>query len=413
MVEWFGQYIKQFSYILLYRILAIGANLVAGILIARAIGESNRGIYGLFLTSLLVFNTILHLGFNTSVIYFTKKTADKLHAILSFYFLLTLGCLIVIFFSLIFYGHLFRIQDHTLIFLFLITYMFLSMGNLTRNILIGREQTVWLYRMDMLLKFISLCTIGILSWLQLLNLTNALLVLLLEYFLIYLFTYRQTDLQIFPIQLDFVFLKNTIQFNLKNFLVSILLILLLRCDQYFVKAILGNYYVGLYTVNASIIENLGILGTLFSIQMLPKLIEMDDYLIKLQKCKKHLLMLLASAAGIALVFYFIAPYLIHLYFKKDIPAATASFQILLIGFILWTLINYIHVLYLSLRVKKTYLTFLWLALFVNIALNKFMIPQWGIIGSSWASVISYGLLLMACLFDLFVLKRNNALKLTK
>lgn len=407
LVELFGQYIKQFSYILLYRVLGICGNLVSGIMIARAIGESNRGIYGLFLTSLLVFNTILHLGFNTSVIYFAKKATHQLKSILSFYFLLTLSCLVFIFITLLFYGHLFKINDHTLILLFLITYFFLSLGNLTRGILVGKEETVWLYKMDAFLKILSLALVLICSYFHILNLSVALLIILFEYFLIYLFTYQKTELQIFPIQIDLPFLKSSIQLNLKNFLVTILIILILRCDQYFVKAILGNYYVGLYSVNASIIENLGILGTLFSIQMLPKLIEMEDFLHKLEKCKKHLLLLFTSSAAIAIIFYFLAPILIKLYFKKDIPLAVESFQVLLLGFILWTLINYLHVLYLSLRVKKTYLTFLWMTLFLNIGLNKWMIPQWGIVGSSWASVISYGFLFIICLIDLFILKKKN------
>lgn len=410
LVQLFGQYIKQFSYILLYRILAIGANLVSGILIARAIGESNRGIYGLFLTSLLVFNTILHLGFNTSIIYFAKKATHQLKSIISFYFLLTLSCLVVIFLTLLFYGHLFKINDHTLILFFLITYFFLSLGNITRGILVGKEETVWLYQLDAFLKTLSLALVLICSYLKLLYLSAAISIILLEYFLIYYFTYQKTALQIFPIKIDLPFLKNSIQLNLKNFIVTILVILILRCDQYFVKAILGNYYVGLYSVNASIIENLGILGTLFSIQMLPKLIEMEDFLHKLEKCKKHLFLLFTSSSLIAIVFYFLAPILIKLYFKKEIPIAVESFQVLLLGFILWTMINYLHVLYLSLRVKKTYLTFLWLALFLNIALNKWMIPKWGIVGSSWASVISYSVLLLLCVFDLFVLKKNNYTK---
>lgn len=410
LTKWFGQYFKQFSYILLFRFIAIGTNLIAGILIARAIGEANRGIYGLFLTSLLVFNTVLHLGFNTSVIYFAKKATEQLRSILSFYFLLTISCLLLIFIVLQAYGHMFKIQDHTLIILFLVTYFFLSMGNMTRSILVGKEEAVWLYGMDAVLKSISLCLILAFSWSGILNLNAALIIILLEYLLIFLCTYYKSSLQIFPTQIDFTFLKNTIQLNLKNFLVTILMILILRCDQYFVKAILGNYYVGLYTVNASIIENLGVLGTLFSIQMLPKLIEMEDYMRKLEKCKKHLLLLFTSSAAIAGLFYFLAPILIRLYFKKDIPMAVDSFRILLIGFIFWTLINYIHVLYLSLRVKKTYLSFLWLALLLNILLNKFMIPKWGIVGSSWASIISYGILFSLCLFDLFVLKKRNVQK---
>lgn len=410
LTKWFGHYFKQFSYILLFRFIAIGTNLIAGILIARAIGEANRGIYGLFLTSLLIFNTVLHLGFNTSVIYFAKKATEQLRSILSFYFLLTISCLLLIFIVLQAYGHVFKIQDHTLIILFLVTYFFLSMGNLTRSILVGKEEAVWLYGMDAVLKSISLSFILAFAWSGILNLHLALIIILLEYFLIFICTYYKSSLQIIPIQIDFTFLKNTIQLNLKNFLVTILMILILRCDQYFVKAILGNYYVGLYTVNASIIENLGVLGTLFSIQMLPKLIEMEDYLRKLEKCKKHLMLLFTSGAAIASLFYFLAPILIRLYFKKDISMAVDSFRILLIGFVLWTLINYIHVLYLSLRVKKTYLSFLWLALLLNILLNKFMIPKWGIVGSSWASVICYGILFSLCLFDLFVLKKRNVQK---
>ncbi len=50
------------------------------------------------------------------------------------------------------------------------------------------------------------------------------------------------------------------------------------------------------------------------------------------------------------------------------------------------------------------------ALLLNIVLNKYLVPAYGIIGSAWASSISYGVLLTLSLFDLFVLKRNNALK---
>lgn len=410
LVNWFGQYIKQFSYLLIFRIITIICNLIAGIIIARTIGEANRGIYGLFLTSLLVFNTILNLGFNTSVFYFAKKAEQKLKSIISFYFLFTLICMVIIYILLIAFSHVFKFQHISFNFIFILAYFFLSIGNIFRNIIIGKENTVAIYRMDAVIKFIILVIIICLMYLHLLTLETAIILLLIENIALYFYSLIKVQIPIFPLELDFQFLKKTINFNLKNYLVAILMILLLRSDQYFIKLILGNYYVGLYSVNASIIENLGIIGTLFSIQMLPKLIAEENFLRKLEKSKKHILLLFGSSLFIAIIFYFIAPFIIQLYFKTQIIEAVVSFRVLLIGFVFWTILNYIHVFYLSLRVKKTYLTILWSALFLNIILNQILIPKYGIIGSAWASSISYGTILLMAFIDLFILKKQNALK---
>lgn len=408
--NWFGNYLKQFSLLLFYRVIVTAANLVAGIIIARTIGEANRGIYGLFLTSLLIFNTILNLGFNTSVIYFAKKSTDKLKSIVSFYFLLSFSSALLILLTLILFSSIFKFQHPSINFIFIIAYFFLSMGNLFRSIIVGYDQTPTSYKIDAGIKIFLLIVIVALKYLNVLNLYYVLSLILIENLLFYILSYQKIKLDIFPLELDFKFLQSTITFNLKNYFVAILLILLLRSDQYFIKAILGNYYVGLYSVNASIIENLGIIGTLFSIQMLPKLIAQDDFIIKLQKSIKPLILLLLSSLSIAFIFYLLAPMLITLYFKTEIPIAVSSFRILLIGFVFWTILNFIHVLYLSIRVKKTYMSIMMFALLLNIVLNKYLVPAYGIIGSAWASSISYGVLLTLSLFDLFVLKRNNALK---
>lgn len=408
--NWFGNYLKQFSLLLFYRVIVTAANLVAGIIIARTIGEANRGIYGLFLTSLLIFNTILNLGFNTSVIYFAKKSTDKLKSIVSFYFLLSFASALLILLTLILFSSIFKFQHPSINFIFIIAYFFLSMGNLFRSIIVGYDQTATSYKIDAGIKIFLLIVIVALKYLNVLNLYYVLSLILIENLLFYILSYQKIKLDIFPLELDFKFLQSTITFNLKNYFVAILLILLLRSDQYFIKAILGNYYVGLYSVNASIIENLGIIGTLFSIQMLPKLIAQDDFIIKLQKSIKPLILLLLSSLSIAFIFYLLAPMLITLYFKTEIPIAVSSFRILLIGFVFWTILNFIHVLYLSIRVKKTYMSIMLFALLLNIVLNKYLVPAYGIIGSAWASSISYGVLLALSLFDLFVLKRNNALK---
>ncbi len=131
------------------------------------------------------------------------------------------------------------------------------------------------------------------------------------------------------------------------------MLIIMRSDQYVIKYLLNNASVGVYGVGSTIVENLSIISVILSSVYLPRFIDMSDYELILQKTKKLLLVILGSSIGIGLVIYFLAPYIILFFLKKEDVDGIMSFRILLIGFLFWSMFSLIYNLYASQRFKKS------------------------------------------------------------
>lgn len=394
----------------IYRFLSVLINFYTGVLIARDLGEANRGLFGLFLTSLFFFNVFLNFGFNNSAAYFASKSPDKMKQYLSTNFILSIFSSIVIIISLFIFSLYFNFQSDSLRYLFLICYIFYSFSLIYRSFLVGQNHLIYSQKIDFYLRLGYLIYILILYINQAMSVFNILLYVTLEYLIFSILSKFKIKVNIFPLQFNFQFFKDTFLFNSKTYLAAILATFILRFDQYLIKYFYGNFQVGIYSICSTIIENMCIVTSMIAVFYIPKLFAEKNLTLILNKSRKILGFILISSIAMASVIYIISPWLIELYFKKTNPEAVTLLRVLLIGFVSWSIFIFIHTIYFSLRFKKSLLIIMTFCLAINIGINYFLIPKYGIITAAWSSSISYTILATLCYIDLFILKKNNFLK---
>lgn len=396
---------------LVYRIFVIAINFLTGILISRELMPANRGIFQLFFTSLMVFNILLNFGFNGSIAYFAHKSHEKMKSYIQANFILSLISSVFIVIVISVFSQFFPFQSDFLKWLFIFSYSAFSFKLLLSCALLGNNQTLYSLKLEFFTRSLYFIFILFMYFAGSLNLNSILTFITFEFFLFSFIAYRKLNINIFPFQVNLEFIKETFYINSKSFIASILVTLLLRSDQYLIKFIGGgNLNVGLYSAGSQIIENMCMVTAMISSFYLPKMLQSNDLNFILTKSKKILLIMAASSLAMMLVIYFLSSYIIHLYFKSFNDTATTSLQVLLIGFLFWSLFILIHTIYLSIRYKKSLLIILTFCLVLNISSNFFLIPKFGIIAAAWSSSICYTVLFVLTYIDLFILKRNNFLK---
>jgi O-antigen/teichoic acid export membrane protein len=222
--------------------------------------------------------------------------------------------------------------------------------------------------------------------------------------------FKKLNFKIWPLSFDFVFLKSLFSFNAKAFLYSLLVALLLRSDQYIIKKMLGNFHVGIYSTCASIIEQMGIVSALIATMYLPRFLEEKRFDVLLKKTNKILILVLGLSIFIATSVYITSPLIIQLYFKNQNPVSIETLRLLLIAFIFWSLFAIISTLSLAIRIKKTNIIAVFIALIVNVLVNLIYMPIYGIKVAAISSGIAYAILFLITYVDLFYLKKKNYIK---
>jgi O-antigen/teichoic acid export membrane protein len=394
----------------MFRFGNIAFNILSGLIISRTLLEANRGIYGLFITSLYLFNVALNLGFNASALYYSQKNPEQLNSFLSSNLVLSLISSLLVWIAIVMFSQHFPFQDIRIVYLFSATYFTYSLSLIFRSFLAGKDFLLFSNKLDLMLRFLFLIYVLILYFLQALTVFNVLVYLFFEYLLFGIFAYRKLNFKIWPLSFDFTFLKSLFFFNAKAFLYSLFVALLLRSDQFLIKKILGNFHVGIYSTCSSIIEQMGIVAGLIATMYLPRFLEEKRFDVLLKKTNKILLLVFGVSILIAVGVYIASPLIIQLYFKNNNPISIDTLRLLLIAFVFWSLFVVVSTLSLAIRIKKTNIITVLFALILNIVVNLIYLPIYGIKAAAISSGIAYAVLFFFSYFDLFYLKKKNYMK---
>ncbi len=408
--ETYRFFLKNLSINVFFRFGHIAINLISGLIISRTLLEANRGIYGLFITSLYLFNVALNLGFNASALYYSQKNPEKLNSFLSSNLVLSFVSSFIVWVAIIMFSQHFPFQDVRIVYLFSITYFTYSISLIFRSFLAGKDFLLFSNKVDFALRFFFLVYVAVLYFLKEMSVFNVLLYLFFEYLLYGIIAFKKLNFKIWPLSFDFEFLKSLFFFNAKAFIYSLLIALLLRSDQYIIKKMLGNFHVGIYSTCASIIEQMGIVSGLIATMYLPRFLEESRYDVLLKKTNRILLLVFGLSILIALGVYIASPLIIQLYFKNQNPVSIETLRLLLIAFVFWSLFMIVSTLSLAIRIKKTNIIAVFVALIINVIVNLIYIPVYGIKAAAISSSIAYAVLFLITYFDLFYLKKKNYIK---
>lgn len=389
-----------------YRLVVIGVNFISGILISRNIGDANRGIFTLFLTSLMLLNIFLSFGINTNAAYFANQDKSRLQKYFNLYLAINFFGVILISLVLILFSRQFNFQSSTLSVSFIICYALFSMSNMLKSCLVGIHQNNYIQKLDASLRILYLIFILTSVYLNVLSVLLISIFFIIEYLVTCVMTYQKIGFSKFHFHFDLRIFRESLRFNSKTYIIGILLFLITRSDQYMIKYFMHNAPLGHYGTCNAIIENLGVIGLMILTIFLPKFLEIEDLNLKLKKAQKLILIIFAINAFIAIVIYFLSPIILNLY-KISNSEALSSLRILLFGFVFYSLYSILTTVSYTLRYKKSNIAILVFAILLNISLNWIYIPKHGIKAAAWSSTLCYTLLFLLSYIDIFYFKKKN------
>ncbi|OPX84852.1 MAG: colanic acid exporter [Pelotomaculum sp. PtaB.Bin104] len=375
------------------KILIIVIGLVTTVIVARVLGPEGRGLYSVATAIGAVGVQFGNLGLQTSNTYYVAKNRELLPElvgntlIISFILGGLVSLLVWIFFEV--NPNLSPLQGRILV-LALAWIPFGLAYMLLQNLLIGIQEVRSYNLIELISKILSVCFMVLSIFLKYVSVeiifSAGLIALIISS--IWVLWRLQKYLDCFPFSSLSLF-KDNIKFGIKAYLAALFAFLLLRLDLIMVKYMLGAEQAGYYSIATTMADMVFMLPVVVGTILFPKLSAMPANKEKWEYTKR-----VTRLAGPMIVFLtFIAALLakpiVRLLFGEAFLPSVPAFIWLLPG-ITFLGIQVIIVQFLnSIGFPKVTVVIWGIATLLNVFLNLWAIPIYGICGASLVSSFSY------------------------
>ena len=384
--------LSNISFTLGARIILLFLSLLIGIIVARTLGPSGKGLLAVVL---MVGTTILHLSnlginhFNTYAI--SNKSVEKKYIIGNSFWaglIISIICFLVVLILALNFSLFFHNIPRSYLLLYLISLPFIFWSNFFYAILTGEQkfrkfniftiiaQAINLVGIVFLLLIFKLSVFYALIWYALVNVINALLPMG--------FVFLKDG---FHFNFDLKVLKKSLNYGVKICLTGIFALLILRVDLYMVNFFKGMTEAGFYSLASSFGDIFLILPFSIVTVIFPKINAeggtKKESIAKYSRISLFLVFLIAIGTLL-----FIKP-IIGLLYGQVFLASVKPIILLLPGLIAWSGITVLGRYFFSIGYPLK-LTISWfLVALLNIILNFIYIPQYGMIAAALSSTVSY------------------------
>lgn len=160
-------------------------------------------------------------------------------------------------------------------------------------------------------------------------------------------------------------------------------------DRTLINLMIGNYYNGVYAICCKIPTMLSIIFGIFNLsfqQVALQHVTPDEQKPYFSALIKNVVRILFSGSILIVSF---TPWIYHLFLKKDYWEGIICVPVLLCGAVFLSIAQYMGDILLVKKDTKSIGGSTICAAIINIVLNIFTIPSWGILGASFATMISY------------------------
>lgn len=410
-----GKFTKDVTSTFITQVITLILGLFTTIIIARILGPEKRGIYSLaiLLPSLLI--TFSNLGIGTATAFHIGKKKYSLNKIFGnniiFSVLISalaifLGLIVISFFG----DALFAGIKKEYLFLGLLLIPFQIFITLIVSIFWGLQKITEYNFINLLINFIFSALIGILLLGFHLGIKATIIAQIISFLpagiLLFFWVKKKTDG--ISLKFDKSYFKDSLKYGGKVYLSDLSSFLHYRIDIFLINIFINPLAVGLYSIATAMAEKFWFISTSVARAFFPKVSsETDENRLKEFTplvCRNTLFV---TFLGIIFVL-FISRWIIILLFSEAYLNSIQSFNVLLIGMIS---ISGWNILANDLMGRgrpeiNTYLTIG--SVILNIILNIFLIPRFGIIGAAWATAISYTIL---CLCTVIVYSKISGNKI--
>jgi O-antigen/teichoic acid export membrane protein len=394
------------------QIFLIGIGLATSVTVARVLGPQGRGLYAVAIALGMTGVQLGNLGLHASNTFYVARNRALLPALignslavgLGFGSTIAIACWILFQFV----PRIAPVQG-TLLILGLASIPLSLTYLLLENLLVGIQEVRAYNKLEVLNRVLALTLIGAIilvhrvspSRVVVANMIAAIVIIASSYTLLMRFARLRP-------KLDFGLLWSHFRLGIKAYLIALFGFLLLRIDLLMVKSYLGAEQAGYYSIASSMADYILMLPAIIGFILFPRLAAVKDQAEKLAQAKKAAIgtaLALIPVLGISAI---AAQPIIMLLFGKAFLPAVRPFLWLVPGIFAMgvetALVQYLN----SMGFPRVVVLLWFCSTLLNIALNVWAIPHFGISGASIVSTISYSLVFFGVALIIFTGKYDRA-----
>ncbi len=381
--------------------LSIAIGFFVTILITRSFSVEVFGEYSYLLSIALTIFQFAHLGFSSANTFYVVQNKRLLPFLLANTTLLSLIVAFVSLAILLILNVVYFHRDTTLIITTALIVPFLVQTELNKGLFVGLKKIKTANYIDLLAKVIY-CIIVVAIVIYFKSILSLLIAYLLQMFIFssvsFIDLFKKSKNKFIP---SFNLLKKTSNYSIRLYLAVFLSFMVLKIDVYFIENILGNKPLGIYSLAATLASNLILIIQVVIPLLVPRLSEIKEGIEKIKKLTNIMGYAFLLLLFINLFFLFFGEWIIVTVFGDKYLSSVPIFRILLMATSILSLESILAQYYASIGKIKFLIKYWIFTLIVNIILNYFWIPKYGIEGASWSSLISYLIILILLLLKIY------------
>jgi O-antigen/teichoic acid export membrane protein len=389
------------------RILVILVTFATAVVIARELGPTGRGLYAVAATLGAIGAQFGNLGLHASNIYYVAKDRALLPALIGntlAVVLVACGVAALCGIGFAFWPNAAPVHG-TLLLLALASVPAGLAYLLTQGLLLGVNEVRAYNNIECGGKLIALaliCVLALVNGGTVALFFSATLLSVVVTFLWSLLRLRRVSTE--PPKLSLTIFRQSLGIGVKAYTIAFFGFLLLRIDLLMVKYMLGATEAGYYSISQVLAENTMMFPVVIGLLLFPKLSALKEKEEKLRLANKAVLVTAALMLPAVLVATFAAAPLISVAFGRNFLPAVSPFAWLMPG-TYFLGIETVMVQLLNSDGFPPIIVVAWIAdTVINIAMNFWAIPHYGITGASIVSSVCY--FLMFLVVSAVVWKRN-------
>lgn len=396
MVDNLNSFVKNSISVFGTRIFLILISIISSVIVTRMLGPSNRGALELLNLIPYLLVSFGNLGIGNANLHFVGKKKYSIQRIAANSLVLSFvlgGVLLVIAYGsfLIYRGNVFKdIAPYYTHFAFSLI-PFLLFQKFIQYTLLGEEEIAYRNVIVAFPAVVNFLVVMILVLVFRLSLLGVLLASLASNVfaaaLCYFLVSKKTKI---ILAFDYELFIRSVKFGIIPFLALVIMNLNFRADVFLIKYYLDNTAVGLYSLGVSVVEKITLLPEAIGLVLFSRISNIsEDEANNLTPLVCRWSLLFSVVAGVIL--FVLADFLIPFVYGSEFQLSVKPLMILIPGIISLAIFLILHG-DLTGRGKAKLTLYIFLgALMLNIVLNLFLIPAYGINGAALASTLSYSI----------------------
>ena len=391
------------------RLLVVAITFATAVVVTRQLGPSGRGFYAVAVTIGAIGAQFGNMGLHASNMYYVAKDRALLPALTGNTLAVSLLASIPTAlggFALVLWPKLAPIHG-TLLLLALASVPSALLYQLTQGLLLGANEVRAYNKIEYSSRILTLLLICILALVHVRAVEPFFSVTLVSAIFGFLWAFlRLGKVSTSPPTLSFTVFRQSIGVGLRAYLIAFFGFLVLRIDLLMVKYMLGATEAGYYSISQVLAENTMMFPVVVGLLLFPKLSGITDRQVKLRLANKAVLATAALMLPAVSIAPLVAAPVISIAFGRTFLPAVVPFAWLMPGTFFLGL-ETVMVQLLNSEGFPTVIIVAWIAdTLVNVALNLWAIPHYGISGASIVSSLCY--FLMFIMVFAVVWQRNYA-----